>query len=170
MSDVPAAPSKLIDTPATSLHVSWSEVQRVLVYCGRVRAKLALSHWDVGVSVEPEPENAHAAIQTSPGRYFGTLYLHASWMEKSIDLKRSVLLHEMLHLLHQKLDYVNIDHWRDKTDISVDRWDQFNVCWHTEAEYMVDGLNTALVRLPGFLPAWPSASEAKRINPRNDEP
>lgn len=144
----------------------WSEVQRVLVYCDRLRKVLRLQHWRVGVTVADADEDNHAQVDTQRGKFMAAISLNPDWADYSLETKKDVLLHEMLHLHLSQTQWAIADLVEKQPDLSKMRQQQITATLNTNLEYAVHALEMVLHPL---LPAWPSARDVARANPQNGE-
>jgi hypothetical protein len=149
------------------------EANAIVLYSDRCLKVLHLSHWAVILGAEPCRGGAWASIDATDGRYIAMVRVSEDWETFDASRKRSVIMHECIHLIHAQLD----DHMRnvlqDNTQISTDLWHAVYTPFKTNCEYMVDGLTTVM-RTGGLLPAWPSEKATRKFMKRHgivdDEP
>lgn len=163
-------PMSIATKRKVACHISWDDIQQALLYCELIRERIGLVDWGIGISVDPCEEGAHASIESYAGKRFATVFLSVDWTNKAKHLKRSTLLHEMVHLLHQRQAHAIEAVVKYQTDLSQDRSEVIMSSYWRESEYMVDGIATALARVDGFLPKWPTKAEARKRNLDNREP
>ena len=135
-------------------HVTRKEASKVGTFAAEVLRLLAMPGWTVLVMEQPAEEGTVARVQTIYGRYVVELYLCNGWMKLTSDERRDTVIHEMLHLLHLRVDHV----FEDARDYMHDHeHDLLERRYRRETEYMVDHLAKFLGTAFKMEEAWDAA-------------
>jgi hypothetical protein len=138
----------------TRSHVTKREAQAVADFASEVLTALRMPSWQVLVMEEPADEDCVASISTVEGKYTAQLYLASDWMKRTDQDRRETVVHEMLHLLHFRVNHVIEDAellLREHEAADLDRR------YHRETELMVDHLAKFLSRTHTLEQAWDAA-------------
>ncbi len=100
-------------------HVTKREAQAVCDFALDVIGMLHLPGWQVLVMEEPCHDDALASIDRTYGKYTAEIRLCADWMARSDDERRETITHEVLHLLHFRIDHIFGDARRAARSISA---------------------------------------------------
>lgn len=130
-------------------HVTKREAQAVCDFAVNVLTALHMPGWQILVMEEPADEDELAAIRPVDGKYTAQLWLCSDWMKRSDEERRETVVHEVLHLLHFRINHV-VDDARDlmhdhehdamqrryfrETDLMVDHLAKFLSCTHSLEE------------------------------------
>lgn len=115
---------------------------------------LNMPGWQVLVMEEPAEEDAVASISPVYGKYTAQLYLGSDWMKRTDDDRCETVVHEVLHLLHFRINHV-ID---DARGLMRDHeHDALEVRYRRETELMVDQLAKFLSRTHTMRESWDTA-------------
>jgi hypothetical protein len=107
---------------------------------------------------DPADDDDLGSISTVDGKYTAQLYLASDWMKRTDEERREVIVHEMLHLLHFRVDHV-LD---DARDLMHDHEHaQLQRRYRRETELMVDHLAKFLSRTHTLAEAWDVAHGRK---------
>lgn len=133
-------------------HVSRAEIDRVAAFAARVVELLRLPGWKVNISDKTaDKADALATVTTTTGRYCATIRLHSTWESLSLDERREVLAHEVLHLAHHRVDdAVN----RAAEHMLQSPFDELRDGVTLEIEYMVDVLAYVVADWPAVRQAF----------------
>ena len=85
------------------------EQRRIVRFCADITRTLLLGHYSVGLSEDPAPDDALASIEVTDGRHAATVKVTAGWMGLSDEVKVNSLIHETLHITHERLNRVIYD-------------------------------------------------------------
>jgi hypothetical protein len=138
----------------TRSHVTKREAQAVCDFAADVLSALCMPSWQVLVMEEPADEDCVASISTVEGKYTAQLYLASDWMKRTDHDRRETVVHEVLHLLHFRVNHVVEDVallLREHEAAELDRR------YHRETELMVDHLAKFLSRTHSLTEAWAAA-------------
>lgn len=135
-------------------HVSKSEARAVCDFAANVVSALHMPGWKILVMDDPCEDDALASISWVDGKYTAQIYLCAGWMNRSSDERRETVVHEVLHLLHFRINHV-ID---DARDLMHDHeHDALARRYQRETELMVDHLAKFLAETHNLEEAWDKA-------------
>lgn len=128
-----------------------AQVDVVNAYLDELRVALNLRHWDVFLGEDEAEEGVHASVWPCEGRHVAAVRLHPTFWDLAADTKRSVLTHEVLHLIHRDLAEVtrsglHAAGYLPKRAYRM-HWEQVRL----ELELMVDHLTTVLAPT---MPPW----------------
>lgn len=137
-------------------HVTKREAQAVCDFAAEVLTVLHMPGWQILVMDDPADDDDIAAITTVEGKYTAQLWLAADWMKRSDDDRRETIVHEVLHLLHFRINHVVDDarslmHDHEHDDLQRRYW--------RETELMVDHLAKYLSRTHNLGEAWDLAHQ-----------
>lgn len=141
-------------------HVTNREAQAVCDFAAEVLTTLHMPGWQILVMEVPVPddEEAWAMIDTVEGKYTAQLSLCSEWMKLDDRQRRETVVHEVLHLLHFRVNHV-ID---DARDLMHDHeHDALQKRYNRETELMVDHLAKFLSRTHTLEEAWDIAHGRK---------
>lgn len=121
------------------------------LYLWDLRDALNLNHWDVYLSSRAADSDCHASVHPTEGRWVAEVRVRKDFWDLEDDHKRSVLTHELLHLVHRDLGEITRKglHVSGYLPQKVYRlvWEQTRL----ELELMVDHLTTVIAPT---MPAW----------------
>lgn len=139
-------------------HITKREAQAVCNFALDVIGMLHLPGWQVLVMEEPCHDDALASIDRTYGKYTAEIRLCADWMTRSHDERRETITHEVLHLLHFRIDHIFGDARRaapkHQRKVLARRY-------RHETELMVDHLAKFLSRTHTLSEAWDHAHQRK---------
>lgn len=136
-------------------HVTKREAQAVTDYAADLIALLALPRYRVLVMTDPADDDAIAEIDTVEGKWVARLWLASDWMKRTSDERRETITHEVLHLIHQRVDAVVIE---DARQLMHDHEaDDLARRYTRETELMVDHLAVFLAETHALQAAWDKA-------------
>ena len=135
-------------------HVTNREAQAVCDFAINVLELLHMPGWQVLVMEEPADEDCVASILPIEGKYTAQLYLCTDWMKRSEDERCETVVHEMLHLLHFRINHIFDDashlmHDHEHRDLERR--------YRRETELMVDHLAKFLSRTHTMRESWDTA-------------
>jgi hypothetical protein len=141
-----------VTTPAhLGHHVTDAEADAVLQYATTVMKTLGMAQWVVLIQQDPCDEDAYASVESVTGRYVAKVFLSDGWMDLSTDVRRNTITHEVLHLVHARID-AEID---DTQDLMHDHeFDAFKRRYKRETELMVDHFATFMADTHRLTEAW----------------
>lgn len=93
-------------------HVTKREAQAVVDFAIDVLELLHMPGWQILVMDDPADEDDLASISTVEGKYTAQLHLASDWMKRTDEERCETVVHEVLHLLHFRVNHV-IDDARD---------------------------------------------------------
>lgn len=132
-------------------HVTKREAQAVADYAADVIALLALPRWRILIMEEPCDDDCIASIDSVEGKYTAQLWLCTDWMKRADDERRDTITHEVLHLLHFRVDHIIAD----ARDLMHDHeHDALHHRYRRETELMVDHLAGFLADTHRLRDAW----------------
>ena len=132
-------------------HVTNREAQAVADFAAEVLGALSMPSWQVLVMEKPAHEDAVASITPVEGKYTAQLYLCSDWMKRTDQDRRETVVHEVLHLLHFRINHVIAD----AADLMREHeHDALEVRYRRETELMVDHLAKFLSRTHTLEQAW----------------
>lgn len=135
----------------TKHHVTQKEIDAVLAFAIEVLVALRMPAWTVLLMWDPCGDDALATIKPIDGRYVAELHLCADWMDRSDEVRRNTITHEMLHLVHARVDSV-ID---DTTNLMHDHeWENLRNQYVREMELLVDHFATFMSNTHTLEKAW----------------
>ena len=135
-------------------HVTNREAQAVCDFAKNVVEALHMPGWQILVMEDPADDDAQATIDWVYGQYTAQLYLASDWMKRSDANRREVVVHEVLHLLHFRINHV----FDDAADLMHDHeHDALMKRYRRETELMVDHLAKFLSRTHTLEQAWDHA-------------
>lgn len=120
---------------------------------------LRLSHWQVRVSDDAAPDDAHADTSPHSQATTATIRLGASFWSLNAEEQRAVLTHELVHLVLCRLDQMS-----DALEDSLGSvgWSVWRPLWEDEHERATDAVALLLApHLPPFS-VDPAPVKAKR--------
>ena len=136
---------------STRSHVTKREAQAVCDFATEVLTALHMPGWTILVMEEPSDDDCVASINWTYGKYTAQLYLCSDWMKRTDQDRRETVVHEVLHLLHFRVNHV-ID---DAADLMREHeHDALYVRYRRETELMVDHLAKFLSRTHSLESAW----------------
>ncbi|TYP82058.1 hypothetical protein [Blastococcus xanthinilyticus] len=144
----------------SKLKCTTEQADAVQGYLWQLRDALNLSHWDVYLSSKAAEPGCHASVLPCEGRYVAEVRIQKDfWTALDDDQKRSVLTHELLHLVHRALTEVPRKALHESGYLPQRAyrmlWEQIRL----ESELMVDHLPTVLAPT---MPAWADATAGSR--------
>lgn len=141
-------------------HVSDAEATAVLDYATNLLATLRMPAWTVLIMENPADDDCLASVVPVDGRYSAQLYLCADWEKRSHEERRTVVTHEILHLLHRNVSVAVLD---DSQDL-MHAWEheQWERRVRRELELMVDNLAHFLAETHTLVEAWDAAQRKAR--------
>ncbi len=142
--------------PVKSPHVTDDEAEAIVAFASDVAGALGLPTWQIAVMEEPvrKKHKADATITPIDGRYFAEIRLAKDWMTFDEARRRQVIVHEILHLLHVRINDVfedARDYMHDHEHASLHRR------FVRETELMVDHLSLFLTATHTIEEAWDTA-------------
>lgn len=141
----------------TRSHVTRREANAVCEFAIDVLQLLHMPGWQVLVMEDPADEDCVASILPVEGKYTAQLYLASDWMKRSDDERCETVVHEVLHLLHFRVNHV-LD---DARGLMHDHeHDALYVRYRRETELMVDHLAKFLSRTHSMRASWDTAHQA----------
>lgn len=135
-------------------HLTSREAQAVADFATEVIGALHLPGWQVLVMEEPADGDCIASIDYVDGKYTAQLYLCSDWMKRTDAERCETVVHEVLHLLHFRVNHV-IDDARDF--MHHHEHDALSRRYRRETELMVDHLAKFLSRTHSLSEAWAAA-------------
>lgn len=143
-------------------HVTDAEAGAILDYATQVMKTLGMAQWVINIQQDPCDDDAHASVEPVYGRYVAKVSLHENWMDLSTDVRRNTITHEILHLVHMRID-AEID---DTQDLMHDHeFDTFKRRYKRETELMVDHFATFMADTHALPDAWDQARQPKEDSP-----
>lgn len=135
-------------------HVTKREAQAVCDFAADVMTLLHMPGWQILVMEAPADDDCIASIIPVEGKYVAQLSLARDWMKRSSDERRETVVHEVLHLLHFRVNHVIDDagdfmHAHEHGAIRRSYW--------RETELMVDHLAKFLAETHSIEEAWEAA-------------
>lgn len=135
-------------------HVTKREAQAIADFAIEILAALHMPGWQILISEEPTDEDDIAAISPMDTKYTAVLYLASDWMKRSEEERRETIVHEVLHLLHFRVNHV----FEDARNLMHDyEHDALQLRYTRETELMVDHLAKFLSRTHSLEGAWDTA-------------
>lgn len=135
-------------------HTTKREAQAICDYAVDVIGALGLPGWRVLLMEDPCDDDCLACIVPVEGKYTAQLYVCTDWMKRDDDERRDTITHEVLHLLHFRVDHV-LD---DARDLMHDHeHDALHKRYRRETELMVDHLAGFLARTHTLRESWAKA-------------
>lgn len=135
-------------------HVTKREAQAVADFASEVLTALHMPGWQVLIMDDPADDDDVASISTVHGKYTAQVYLASDWMRRTDQDRRETVVHEMLHLLHFRIDHILDDaanYMRDHEHEAL------ATRYRRETELMVDHLAKFLSRTHSLESAWDHA-------------
>ncbi|QLF84333.1 hypothetical protein SEA_KARATE_9 [Microbacterium phage Karate] len=125
-----------------SAHFTPDEADAIQLYIDQLKVLLGLERWDVFLSATPSDEGTNASVHPVYGRHVVPIAVNKDWWSYSPRVQRNTLVHELLHVVHNR-----------QTEV-IRTTAQTKAVWTTferETELMVDHLAGVLdVYMP-----WP---------------
>lgn len=138
----------------TRSHVTKREAQAVADFASEVLTTLNMPGWRILVMDEPADDDSVASIDTVYGKYTAQVYLASDWMKRTDQDRRETVVHEMLHLLHFRINHI----FDDAAELMRDHeHEALNTRYRRETELMVDHLAKFLARTHTLESAWDHA-------------
>lgn len=135
----------------TRSHVTKREAQAVCDFAIEVMTALHMPGWQILVMEEPADEDDVASISPVEGKYTAQLWLASDWMKRTEHDRLETVVHEVLHLLHFRINHV-LD---DAADFMRDHeHEALYARFRRETELMVDHLAKFLSRTHSLERAW----------------
>lgn len=135
-------------------HVTAREAQAVCDFAADVLTTLHMPGWQILVMEDPADDDDIAAISTVEGKYSAQLWLCTDWMKRTDHDRRETIVHEVLHLLHFRINHV----FNDARGLMRDHeHDALATRYRRETELMVDHLAKFLSRTHTLEHAWDTA-------------
>lgn len=133
-------------------HVKEREQRRILDYATSVLATLGEKRWVVLLMKDPSDDDCNASVCVFRERYIVQLYLNRDWHEYSDSTRRNTITHEMLHVVHARIDDVIYT----LGDYGIRRREHRAVKrrYQTEVERMVDHFATVMSDVFRLHEAW----------------
>ena len=104
-------------------------------YIWTLRDMLGLYNWDIYLTLAHSTDDCNASVHPVYGRYVAGISVNKKWYEYSPEVQRNTILHELLHLVHNRqTEVIRTTKQRDEVWITFNR----------ETELMVDQLATAI--------------------------
>lgn len=135
-------------------HVTKRECGAVAEFAAQVLSALNMPAWQILVMEEPADEDDFASISKIDGKHVAQIYLSTDWMKRTDEERRETITHEVLHLLHFRIDHVLDD---AKPLMREHEHDMLMTRYWREAELMVDHLARWLSRTHSLEQAWDTA-------------
>jgi Zn-dependent protease with chaperone function len=136
----------------TKLKCTAEQADAVQLYLWLLRDALNLSHWDVYLSSKAADTDCHASVLPTEGRWTAEVRINQHFWTRLDDTeKRSVLTHELLHLVHRGMSEVvrkslHVSGYLPQGAYRL-LWEQVRL----ESELLVDHLTTVIAPT---MPAW----------------
>jgi hypothetical protein len=146
----------MADDDEKSSHVTDAEAEAIVEFAANVVAALGLPRWTISVMEAPtkKKHDAQATVKPVDGRYVAQIHLNADWMTYDDDTRRQTIVHEVLHLIHARVN----DTISDAKYVMHDY--EFDALWaryRRETELMVDHLAMFLDDTRTLKEAWDDA-------------
>jgi len=110
---------------------------------------LQLSHWQVSVSNDAAPDDAHADTTPHPQASTAVVRIGSTFWGQNAEEQRNTLTHELVHLLMCRIDQMS-DSLEDT--LGVAGWSVWQPLWENEHERAVEAVALLLSpHLPPFL-------------------
>lgn len=135
-------------------HVTKREAQAVCDFAANVMGALHMPGWQVLVMEDPADEDDLASISALDGKYTAQFWLASDWMRRTDDERRETVVHEVLHILHFRINHVLDD---AAALLSERDREQLEKRYQRETELMVDHLAKFLSRTHSLEQAWVTA-------------
>jgi hypothetical protein len=126
----------------------------VLAYATNVMKTLGMAQWVVIIMHEPCSDDANASVEWVDGRYVAQIRLSQDWMQLRDEVRRNVITHEILHLVHCRVSD-SIDEGRDL--MHAHEWSPYRRRIQRETELMVDHFATFMADTHRLVDAWHEA-------------
>jgi len=135
-------------------HIKPREQRRIMDYAMKVLGTLGENKWRVLLMVEPSDDDAYGSVNIAPEKYVVELYLAENWHELSNETRRNTITHEMLHVVHKRVDHVVYDldpllRHDEQTDLRTK--------YQREIELMVDHFATFMSDTHSLTEEWDEA-------------
>lgn len=135
----------------TTFECTNEQTDAVNAYLDQLREALHLHHWDVFLGLEEAKEEHHAEVWPCEGRYVAAIRLNDSFWDLDDETKRSVLTHELLHLVHRDVAEVTRSGLHAGGYLPKRAYRMHWELVRLELELMVDHLTTVIAPT---MPAW----------------
>lgn len=135
----------------TRSHITKREAQAVCDFAAEVLTALRMPAWTILVMEEPADDDDLGSINYVEGKYTAQLWLSSDWMKRTDQDRRETVVHEVLHLLHFRVNHV-IDDARDL--MPNHEHDALQRRYRRETELMVDHLAKFLAGTHSLESAW----------------
>lgn len=145
-------------TPRQKSHVTSREAQAVADFACELLGYLDMPGWRVLVLEDPCDTDATASIDNVFGQYTAQLRLCGDWMKLPDEKRLETVTHEVVHLLHIRINHVFEDaqeYMHDHEHESLMRR------YRRETEYMVDHLAKFIARHSTIRQVWDNAHKPK---------
>lgn len=126
-------------------HVDDDEARRVLVFCQQVVATLHLTRHELILSAEPTEDDVVASIEPTDARFAAELRLCADWMARTVEVKISTLVHEVLHLTHAELVHDTSAVLLHASTVSQELYGSWRAVLNAHCERWVDRMTAVVV-------------------------
>ena len=142
-------------------HVPEVEQDAVLRFAVEVCKALGLPTWKIALMEKPSSKDAEAEIEPVDGRHAAKLWLSRDWMTFDDDTRRQAIVHEMIHLVHPRVDSVIHDL---KQLLRPHEYNPFRRAYAREMELVVDHLAMFLDETFRMREAWDDAHNPKETS------
>lgn len=138
----------------TLSHVANHEADAVLEYATDVLKTLGMANWVIFIMDDPCTGDAYASVEPVEGRYVAQIWLADDWMDLADDIRRNSITHEVLHLVHARINSVISDAEEFMHDYE---YAAFKRRYMRETELMVDHFATFMSDTHRLVDAWDDA-------------
>ena len=151
---VPSSPS---NSTLVADHVTDATRRAICDYACALMRTLRMAQWTIAISGEPSDDDCYASITSIPTRHYATIRVCSEWYELDEDTQRNSITHEVLHLLHKRVDAVVLE---DTEDLMHDyEHRQLERAYRRETELMVDHLAGFMGDTHQLAEAWRHAHQ-----------
>jgi hypothetical protein len=143
---------------AAVTHVTDEEAEAIVEFAATVVGALGLPRWTIMVMEAPttDEDDAQATVKPVDGRYVAQMHLNAEWMTYDDETRRQAIVHEVLHLIHARVN----DAVSDAKFLMHDyEYDALWARYQRETELMVDHLALFLDDTRTLKEAWDKAHD-----------
>lgn len=109
-------------------------------YARRIAEAMGLSGWVISEATCFASDGCYAEVQAVYGQRSAVLYLSADWEELSAEVRRSTIVHELVHLHLAHLTFLSYDMF---ASVSKSSSDCFRAALTLAEEYAVDAIAEA---------------------------
>lgn len=138
-------------------HLTQKDTDDLLKFFTLARAHLRMDQWDIIIMNEPCDKEDDAEVTPQDNYFCAQVRINEKWAELPPFVKKDVVIHELLHLLHRELT----DLWQQVTfqnkGMSESDAGLFQNFWFVSVERMVGHLSKIIA--DGWDQQWPAPSK-----------